>query len=62
MQMFEVDSNRLTFVKLDVIDYGEIVVTDDQLRPNKHIFFAGKIYLDTNNIPTFVNLFTIIMD
>tara|TARA_E500000331_G_scaffold355925_1_gene412702 strand:- start:775 stop:1986 length:1212 start_codon:yes stop_codon:yes gene_type:complete len=62
MQMFEVDSNRLNFLKLDVIDYGEIIVTTDEIRSNKHIFFAGKVFLDSNNIPTFVNLFTIIMD
>ena len=62
MQMFEVDSGRLNFLKLDVIDYGEILVTNDDRRPSKRIFFAGKVYLDSNNIPTFVNLFTIIMD
>ena len=60
--MFEVDSNRLNFIKLDVIDYGEIIVDDDELRSNKHIFFAGKVYLDSNQIPTFVNLFTLILD
>ena len=62
MQMFEVDSNRLNFIKLDTIDYGEIVVENDELRPNKHIFFAGKVFLDSNKIPTFVNLFTLMLD
>ena len=62
MQMFEVDSDRFRFTKLDLIDYGEIIVEDDELRPNKHVFFVGKIYLDGNNAPTFVNLFTLMLD
>jgi len=61
MQMFETDSQKLTFKKLDVIDYGEIL-TDDILRPSKRIFFAGKIFLNSANIPVFVNLFTLILD
>ena len=60
--MFEVDSDRFRFTKLDLIDYGEIIVEDDDLRPNKHVFFVGKIYLDGNNTPTFVNLFTLMLD
>ena len=62
MQMFEVDSDRFRFTKLDLIDYGEIIVEDDELRSNKHVFFVGKIYLDGNNTPTFVNLFTLMLD
>ena len=61
MQMFETDSSQLTFKKLDVIDYGEII-TDDPVRPSKRIFFAGKIFLNSANIPVFVNLFTLILD
>ena len=45
----------------DVIDFGEFTV-DDLERPNKHVFFAGKIFLNSNKIPTYVNLFTIVMD
>ena len=60
MQLFEINQNQLNFTKLDVIDYGEFVV--DDARPNKRIFFAGKIFLDAQGIPTFVNLFTIILD
>lgn len=62
MQMFETDTNRQTFKKLDVIDYGEIVSTTDENRPNKHIFFVGKVMLTSINIPVFVNLFTLILD
>ena len=62
MQIFEVDDDRLKFKKLDVIDFGEFTDETDELRPNKHVFFVGKIFLNTYNIPTFVNIFTIILD
>ena len=62
MQMFEVDDNRLKFKKLDVIDFGEFTVEEDENRPNKHVFFVGKIFLNSFNIPTFVNIFTVILD
>ena len=61
IQMFETDTNTLLFKKLDVIDYGEIP-TQDELRPTKRIFFVGKVFLNFARIPTFVNLFTIILD
>ena len=61
MQMFETDSNKFRFKKLDIIDYGEILDSDPE-RPSKRIFFAGKIFLNSVNIPVFVNLFTIILD
>jgi len=62
MQIFEVDDNKLKFKKLDVIDYGEFFDESDELRPNKHVFFVGKVFLNSFNIPTFVNIFTIILD
>lgn len=63
MQFFEVNDKTLKFNKLDVIDYGEIDVDDeDDVRPNKHIFFVGKVYLNKANVPCFVNLFTVILD
>jgi len=61
MQMFEVNDKKLKFKKLDVIDFGEFTVSNNN-RPNKHIFFAGKVFLDSFQVPTFVNLFTIILD
>jgi len=62
MQMFEVDDQHLKFKKLDVVDFGEFTVDSDEDRPNKHVFFVGKIFLNSFNIPTFVNIFTIILD
>ena len=61
MQMFETNDQKLKFKKLDVIDFGEFS-TQNSSRPNKHIFFAGKVFLDSFDIPTFVNLFTIVLD
>ena len=62
MQMFEIDSDKLKFKKLDVIDFGEVFDQNDTQRPNKHIFFTGKVFINRNKIPVFVNLFTIILD
>ena len=62
MQMFEINRNINKFKKLDVIDFGEVSVSYDSSRPTKHIFFAGKIFFNELRIPSFVNLFTIILD
>ena len=63
MQMFEINSDRSTFKKLDVIDFGEFYDQGvDPVRPNKHVFFVGKIYEDDIGVPKFANLFTIILD
>jgi len=65
MQMFEVNADKNTFQKLDIIDFGEFnafLSPTDFVRPNKRVFFAGKIYEDSVGIPTFVNLFTIMLD
>ena len=61
MQLFETDSVSNKFKKLDIIDFGEFL-TEDPVSPMKHVFFAGKVFLNSNKIPTFVNLFTIILD
>ena len=60
MQMFELNNNK--FLKLDVIDFGTFNDAKDFDRVEKHVFFAGKVYVDSNGVPTFVNLFTIMMD
>ena len=61
MQMFELSND--TFKKLDVIDFGIFNDPNDrQGRVEKHVFFLGKVYIDSTGTPTFVNLFTIIMD
>lgn len=61
-QMFEVAGGCIT--KLDVIDYGEIIIDNDVSSDNivKRIFFVGKIVVDGNNSPTFLNQFTLIYD
>lgn len=58
-QMFEQHDNKL--VKLDVIDYG-IVTTSDSLHSTQHIFFVGKIFIDSYNSHTFVHMFTLVFD
>jgi len=63
MQMFEINQDRQKFTKLDIIDFGEFNEEGtSSARPNKRVFFAGKIFLNSYNIPVFVNLFTIILD
>lgn len=62
MQMFEVDSRGSRLKKLDVIHYGEFNTSNQKNHPRKNVFFAGKIFINSIGLPTFVNLFTIIMD
>jgi hypothetical protein len=59
MQMFETAAGQ--FTKLDAIDFGAFV-TEDPARPGKHVFFLGKVFIDEQGMPTFVNMFTIILD
>lgn len=47
--------------KLDVIDFGEFSTSDPDF-PNKHVFFVGKLFIDSFGAHTFVNLFTLIFD
>lgn len=62
IQMYE-DGIGSGFTKLDMIDAG---VFEDPTDPNgrfeKRVVYVGKIYFDTFNAPTFVNIFTIVMD
>ena len=48
-------------MKLDIVDAGEFYDEDDTDRPAKHVFYVGKIYFDRLKIPTFINMFTIIL-
>ncbi len=62
IQMFE-DAEGPTMNKLDIIDAG--VFTDDKDvngRFQKRVFYIGKTFLDDFNTPTFVNIFTLVMD
>jgi len=61
-QVFEANDKNSTFQKLDIIDFGVFYDKESPARPGKHVFFVGKVYLDDNSMPTFVSLFTIIMD
>lgn len=58
-QMFEMRQDRL--LKLDVVDYGE-VMTDDPEFPEKHVFFVGKLFIDSFGAHTFLNIFTMIYE
>ncbi len=55
-QFFEKTKNDL--LKLDVIDFG--IFPSPGKNSNPHVFFVGKIFLDSFNRHTFVNLFTLI--
>lgn len=63
-QCFEVnlDGQSHYLNKLSVIDYGTFTDTSDKNRPDKHVFFVGKVYRGLGGLPTFVNLFTLIFD
>lgn len=63
MQLFEIDESRNKIKKLDIVDAGVFFDEDDvNLKYEKQVFYVGKIFLDTYNTPTFINIFTIIMD
>lgn len=57
-QFFEVArSGNLS--KLDVIDFGEVVFQGEQQA--RRVFFVGKVFLDSNNSQTYINLFTLVL-
>jgi hypothetical protein len=56
-QMFEQQGASLK--KLDVVEYGRMR-TGDPGAPVAHVFFAGKVYVDSNGTDTFVHLFTLV--
>jgi hypothetical protein len=58
-QFFEQSATSL--VKLDIIDFGSFLTEDDDF-PEKRIFFAGKIFIDDQGSPTFINLFTLVFE
>jgi hypothetical protein len=61
-QMYEEEPAKGTVTKLDVVDAGQFYDEDDEEKPTKHVFYAGKIMFDSLNIPSFINFFTIIFD
>lgn len=56
-QFFELSEGK-TLKKLDVIDFGEFQ-TDDGI---KHIFYVGKVFMQSTGTNTFVNLFTLVFE
>lgn len=46
--------------KLDVIDFG--IFPPDNTGRARHVFFVGKVFMDNENTPTFVNMFTLVWE
>lgn len=61
IQMFE-DGPDSKLIKLDIIDAGSFFDKDSEFYPEKRVFYAGKIFIDDFNMPTFINIFTIIFE
>lgn len=61
MQIFE-DGPDSKLIKLDLIDAGSFLDEKSEFYPEKRIFYAGKIFMDDFNTPTFINIFTIIFE
>jgi hypothetical protein len=61
-QFFEEDISNGRLTKLDIVDAGQFYDEIDVERPDKHVYYVGKVLFDSNSIPTFVNMFTIILD
>ena len=57
-QFFEVSQNEVK--KLDVIDFG--IFPPDAAGVSRHVFFVGKVFIDSNNTPTFINMFTLVWE
>lgn len=58
-QLFEAKQDLLQ--KLEVIDFGDII-TNDELSPEKRVFFVGKVFIDNFGAQTFVNIFTLVFE
>jgi hypothetical protein len=61
MQIFE-DGPDSKLIKLDLIDAGAFADSESEFYPEKRIFYAGKVFMDDFNTPTFINIFTIILE
>lgn len=60
MQMYEINTGGI--IKLDAVDFGNVLDTSDSARPLKRVIFFGKVYLDDSETATYVNLFTMVID
>ena len=60
IQLYE--TNNEGIIKLDAVDFGTVTVPTDLTHPIKRIVFFGKVFVDQTGSPTFVNLFTMVLD
>jgi hypothetical protein len=58
IQVFETSENDAKITKLDAIDYGNIKVRGKSY----YVVFVGKVFVDKYNQPTFINMFTLLME
>ena len=64
-QIFESNNQNGTIKKLDIINHGQHRLpfqSPASLSSGAEVDFAGKIFLTKTGLPTFVNIFTIIID
>ena len=57
-QMFEICNDKIRV--LDIIDYGLHATTAEG--SHSHVFFVGKILIDSFGSATFINLFTLVFE
>jgi hypothetical protein len=58
IQFFETSSEKVT--KLDIIKFGKIGISKEGSQSD--LYFIGKIYFDELDVPTFVNIFTLVLE
>jgi len=62
LQVYE-NSTGALLTKLEVVDAGVFFDdSDPNGRVRKRVFYIGKVFFDEFNTPTFINMFTLIMD
>ena len=62
LQIYE-NSQGSTLTKLDIVDAGVFYdESDANERYEKRLFYVGKIFFDNFDAPTFVNIFSIVME
>lgn len=62
LQIYEKNLNENELIKLDIVDAGQFTDVNDKIRNRKHVYYVGKVFKDSGQNNTFVNLFTIIWD
>jgi hypothetical protein len=58
IQIFETSEKDAKITKLDTIDYGNIKIRGKSY----YVVFVGKVFVDKYNQPTFINMFTLLME